>query len=50
MIYITLLNLGPSSKENEIKRVLEYSSKIQLLQCLVKSGNIPVLSEENLQN
>lgn len=41
------INLGPKSKESEIKKVLEYSSKTQLLQCLAKSGNIPVISEEN---
>jgi len=40
------LNLGPSSNEMEIKKVLEYSSKSNLLQCLVTSKDIPVLDNE----
>jgi hypothetical protein len=40
------LNLGPNSKPSEIKKVLEYSSKTKLLQCIVKSTNIDILDTE----
>ena len=40
------LNLGPNSKPTEIKKVLEYSSKTKLLQCIVKSTNVDMLDTE----
>tara|TARA_Y100001970_G_C14229407_1_gene857678 strand:+ start:254 stop:2167 length:1914 start_codon:yes stop_codon:yes gene_type:complete len=40
------LNLSPNSKQSEIKKVLEYSSKTKLLQCIVKSTNIDILDAE----
>jgi len=40
------LNLGPNSKPSEIKKVLEYSSKTKLLQCIVKSTNIDIVDTE----
>lgn len=40
------LNLGPNSKQAEIKKVLEYSSKTKLLQCIIKNKDIELLNPE----
>lgn len=40
------LNLGPESKKSEIKKVLEYSTKTKLLQCVVKSTDINILDSD----
>jgi len=42
------LNLSDNSTKTEIKKVLEYSTKSKLLQCVVKNDNVSLLEPEQL--